>query len=105
LEADLLVISGDRERPYGALIEAQASDVQLVLIGGQPVLGTPDLMRLYWNDPELVEVSVASVVSMESTPKAIKLPNSASNASNLLSRLRSALVAQGTELAPLAESR
>jgi len=103
LQADLLVIPGDRKRPYQALIEAQASDVWLVLIGGQPVLGTLDLVRSYWNrnDPELSEVSV------DGMPKVVMLPmpDSSLSVSDLLSRLQGALISQGTELAPLSEGR
>jgi cytosine/adenosine deaminase-related metal-dependent hydrolase len=99
LQADLLVIVGDRQSPYRALIQAQASDVQLVLIGGQPLLGTPDLMRSYWDRGELSEFMV------DDKPKAIKLPHSAASLGDLRSRLHTALGAHGTELAPLTESR
>jgi 5-methylthioadenosine/S-adenosylhomocysteine deaminase len=105
LRADLLVISGDhndrndRKSPYQALIDAQASDVQLVLIGGQPVVGARDIMRSYWNPLDLSEFSV------DGMPKAIRLPNSSSSLSDLVTRLQTALITRGTELAPLTESR
>jgi cytosine/adenosine deaminase-related metal-dependent hydrolase len=41
--ADLTVISGDRKKPYRALIDAQAQQVRLVTVGGKLQYGDPDL--------------------------------------------------------------
>jgi cytosine/adenosine deaminase-related metal-dependent hydrolase len=99
LFADLLVISGDRENPYRALTQAQAGDVQLVLIGGQPIYGTPALIELFWKASELNEMNVGGKT------KEIRMPTSSVSFSNLVSELQAALAAQGTSLAPLTESR
>ena len=97
LYADLLIIRGNREDPYRALIQAQAGDVQLVLIGGQPIYGAPAFMEMFWTAPELDQVNV------DSQPKMVRLPQG--RFSELASELQSVLASQGTSLAPLTESR
>lgn len=42
--ADILVIAGQPEDPYGALIQAKETAIQLVLINGTARYGTPELM-------------------------------------------------------------
>jgi len=99
LFADLLIISGDRNNPYRALIQAQAGDVQLVLIGGQPLYGAPTLMQMFWKASELNKVLI------DGNPKMIRMPNSSMSISDLIAALQGALLSQGTSLAPLTESR
>jgi hypothetical protein len=43
--AVLVVVRGDRSRPYGTLVDARPQDVELVLIGGQPYYGSPALLQ------------------------------------------------------------
>jgi 5-methylthioadenosine/S-adenosylhomocysteine deaminase len=95
LYADLLVIFGDRNDPNRALIQAQAGDVQLVFIGGQPIYGAPNFMESFWNISELNEVNVDGVTKM------VKMPNSAMSISDLISKLQAALASQGINLAPI----
>jgi cytosine/adenosine deaminase-related metal-dependent hydrolase len=97
--ADLLVISGDRDHPYRALIEAEASDVQLVLIGGEPLYGTPALMAGFW------DTSGLSIADVDGQSKMIKMPDSSVSFDDLVSKLQAALTSFGTSLAPLTESR
>ncbi len=98
LYADLLVISGDRDHPYGALIQAQTGDVQLVVIGGQPIFGAPALMETFWNASELSQMEIAG------KPRMVRMPNPSVNFSDLESRLQTDLAAQGISLAPVIES-
>ena len=95
LYADLIVISGNRNDPYQALIQAQAGDVQLILIGGQPIYGTPNFMEFFWHRSELNEISV------DGTLKMVQMPNSSMNISELESKLQAILASQGTDLAPI----
>ena len=95
LFADLLVISGDRADPYHALIQAQPADVQLVLIGGQPLYGAPGLMASFWKSSDL------NALTVDGQPKMVKMPASAANLNDLETKLQSALAAQGASLAPL----
>jgi len=99
LFADLLVISGDRDNPYPALVQAQAGDVQLVLIGGQPIYGIPAFMDMFWKVSDLNEVNI------DGKPKMIRMPNSSVSFDKLVSDLQIILTLQGTHLAPLTESR
>ena len=42
--ADLAVFSGDRTRPYRALLDAHAQDVRLVIVGGRAIYGDAPLL-------------------------------------------------------------
>jgi cytosine/adenosine deaminase-related metal-dependent hydrolase len=42
--ADIFLVRGDSTDPYTALVHAKIEDVQLVMIGGIAMYGTPDLM-------------------------------------------------------------
>lgn len=43
--ADLIVVAARKDDPYRNLIEATEADVELVVVGGEPRLGTPARMR------------------------------------------------------------
>ena len=43
--ADLVVVRGNPQRPYQSLVDAKVQDVQLVMIGGQPHYGAPEIMN------------------------------------------------------------
>jgi 5-methylthioadenosine/S-adenosylhomocysteine deaminase len=45
LSADLLVIRGDGKAPYRSLLEAGPEGVRLVIVGGTPLYGEPELVR------------------------------------------------------------
>lgn len=45
LYADLLVLQNGGQETYSAIVHAKLSDVELVIIGGEPVYGNPELMR------------------------------------------------------------
>ena len=44
LYADLLVIRSKGKDPYQALLHSDPTDVRLVIVGGAPLYGDPDLM-------------------------------------------------------------
>lgn len=97
LRADLLVISGDHNNPYRALIEATPADVQLVMIGGVPVYGDAHDMNSFWADADLQQIQVGDVSKMLASPAANF------TFADVITRLVAALEAQGTTLAPLIE--
>jgi 5-methylthioadenosine/S-adenosylhomocysteine deaminase len=49
--ADLVVVAGLSGDPYELLLQARASSVTLVVIGGVPRVGQPQLMRRFWDVP------------------------------------------------------
>jgi 5-methylthioadenosine/S-adenosylhomocysteine deaminase len=49
--ADLVVVHGLSGDPYHLLLQARESAVTLVVIGGVPRLGQPQLMRRFWDVP------------------------------------------------------
>ena len=97
LRADILVLGGDHNDPYAAVVRAGARDVQLVLIGGVPFYGDRELMSWFWNPGDLEEVSLPGGAKTLATPAAGIV------VSELAARLGSALQAAGTTLAPLVE--
>lgn len=95
LYADLLIIAGDASQPYRALIEADASDVQLVLINGFPLYGSLSNMEQFWESSEFITLEILGQT------KAILLPDFAST----VDTLKVVLLSEGVQLAPLAETR
>lgn len=55
--ADLVVVDGRRDDPYEQLLEARETTVALVVIGGTPRVGQRRLMRRFWPDHDLVDVT------------------------------------------------
>ncbi len=106
--ADLLVIKGNPAAPYRSLVEAKVQDVQLVLIGGQPYYGSPDLMRTLGqaSDSEEIDVCGARKSLHLAQPDAAQDPLSITWA-ELQARLTRAMSAlePPTKLAPLAHCR
>jgi 5-methylthioadenosine/S-adenosylhomocysteine deaminase len=97
LRADLLVISGDRNDPYAAVVGANPADVQLVLIEGVPLYGNRTFMQSFWAPADLEEISLPG------TPKTLATPAAAIVVAGLAARLQAALQAEGTSLASLTE--
>jgi 5-methylthioadenosine/S-adenosylhomocysteine deaminase len=97
LRADLVVIEGRHHDPYAAIVEASAEDVQLILIDGVPLYGDRTLMEHFWDRRALEKIRLPGGV------KALATPAAAVVAGDVASRLRPALEAEGTSLAPLAE--
>jgi 5-methylthioadenosine/S-adenosylhomocysteine deaminase len=98
LRADLLVIPDDDD-PYRQLIQADASDVRLVLIGGVPVYGDPEAMRAFWDAAQLETIDTGR------NDKALASPAVPFRFAEVVSGLKAALQAEGSSLAPLTESK
>ncbi len=99
LHADLLVIDGDHNDPYRAVIEAGPTDVRLVLIEGVPLYGDPRLMMRFWELLDLEEMLLSGAGKSLATPAAgVKV-------ADLAARLEGALKGEGTSLAPLTAAR
>ena len=94
LRADLVVLRGDPHRPWLSAVEADSADVELVIVAGEPLYGTPHLMRRFWPRSELVTIEIAG------ESRALRLPGFGA----LRNRLREALADYGLEPAPLAEA-
>jgi hypothetical protein len=97
LRADLLVIDGDHNQPYAALVAASSADVELVLVDGVPLYGDLALMEHFWERSELEEIALPNGSKTLATPAAGLI------VSEIETRLQPALEAEGTFLAPLAE--
>lgn len=54
--ADLMVVRGASGDPYGRLIDANETDVRLVLVGGVPRFGVPSLMKQLAPSGESVKI-------------------------------------------------
>jgi hypothetical protein len=50
-KADLVVVAGDRARPYDALLAATPAELRLVMVGGVPLYGEPGLSALAPPEP------------------------------------------------------
>jgi len=98
LRADLLVVSGDLNDPYGAVVGATAGDVQLVMIGGVPLYGERGLLAPFWAQSDLEKIALPGA------PKVLASPAAGLSVSQVAARLTAALLAHGTVLAPLTES-
>ncbi len=97
LRADLLVIDGDDDDPYRAVIDAEPADVRLVLIEGVPMYGARPAMASFWESADL------EVISLPDEEKALAAPAALVDVPAIAARLATALKAEGTSLAPLAE--
>ena len=97
LRADLLVIAGDPDNPYGAVLDASPADVHMVLIEGVPLYGNRTFMQSIWAPADLEQISLPD------GPKSLATPAAGIVVASLASRLQAALQAEGTSLAPLTE--
>ncbi len=95
LHADLLIIQGDKHHPYRALIEADPSDVQLVMVNGIPMYGSLDNMELFWKSSKFTTLEILG------QSKAILGPGF----SSIIESLKIALLSENVQLAPLVEAR
>jgi 5-methylthioadenosine/S-adenosylhomocysteine deaminase len=99
LYADLLVISGKHSNPYRALIQARPADVELVMIGGAALYGSPETIKKLWADKDLEDIVVGGEKSK------LRTPSPADSFRGTESRLQEALRQHGVALAPLVEEK
>jgi 5-methylthioadenosine/S-adenosylhomocysteine deaminase len=97
LRADLLVIAGDPDDPYGAVLGASPGDVQMLLIDGVPLYGDRTFMQNLWAPADLEQISLPD------GNKTLATPAAAIVVATLAGRLQAALQAEGMSLAPLME--
>ena len=98
LRADIVVINGDHNNPYRAVIDATAGNVDLVFINGVPLYGDRIFMKHFWDESELEEIKSPEATKTLATPAVNFL------VSDIENRLQLALEAEGTSLAPLTEA-
>lgn len=95
LRADILVIKSENENPHRGVIDASAAEVQLVFVDGVPLYGDRQLMKQFWNQTQLEEISLPGITKSLATP--------ATNivVANIEQRLKLALQGEGIALASL----
>jgi hypothetical protein len=98
MRADLLVVTGDQNRAFRAVIDADPANVQLVIIGGVPVYGALTFLKRFWAATGLEEIRLPG------GPKVLATAASGFLVSAVAERLTNAMAIQGTFLAPLIES-
>jgi hypothetical protein len=98
LRADLVVINGDHNNPYRAVIDATAANVDLVFVNGVPLYGDRIFMKHFWDESELEELELPEATKTLATPAVNFL------LSDIENRLQIALQGEGTSLAPLTEA-
>lgn len=97
LRADILVINGNHNNPYHEVVNATVADVELVFIAGVPLYGDRTFMERFWKRSELEEIKLPEITKTIATPAANLV------VADIEKRLQSALIAEGTSLAPLTE--
>ena len=60
LKADLLIIDGDPDKPYDALLAATPNEVRLVLVGGVPLYGDGALKSLGPANPGCEDLGICT---------------------------------------------
>jgi hypothetical protein len=98
LRADVVVLRGDANNPYGSVLRATPREVQLVLIDGVPLYGDGTLMQKFWGANDLERIGIANAT------KALATRAAGVSAAGLAAGLQPALEAEGTSLAPLTEA-
>jgi 5-methylthioadenosine/S-adenosylhomocysteine deaminase len=99
LRADLLVVKGDEDDPFRAVTSAAPEDIQIMFIDGVPLYGDRNLMGRLWPSDALEEIP------LREGSKVLASPAAGFVFSDVVARLRLALSAEGTSLAPLTEPR
>jgi 5-methylthioadenosine/S-adenosylhomocysteine deaminase len=108
--ADLVLIHADSRaaRPglpatvYRALIDATEGDVQLVMVGGDPLAGRPDLLAaLKPGDFELVECAAGGYQKAIDVTTTASVPEGTQTLAHLSAQLRRGLAALGGDNPPI----
>jgi 5-methylthioadenosine/S-adenosylhomocysteine deaminase len=102
LYADLLLIRKDSDDPYQALLHATPNQVRLVVIGGVPVYGDPDLMKKLLPGRLLETVVVCGQSKALYIEPINGIPETQKSFKQISEELESKLSAWGTSLAELA---
>ena len=100
--ADLLLIRRKGTDANRALLYASPADVRLVVIGGVPIYGDPDLMDRLLPQPELERLTVCGVPKKLYIKPQPGIPETAKTFKQISGELQSKLSEWGTSLAELA---
>lgn len=103
LYADLLLLKRKGSDPYQALISATPSDIRLVVVGGTPVYGDPDLMNKLLPGRHLDSLNVCGEEkALYLDSQSLSTGLSSKSWSDTSKKLSAALQEWNTDLAPLA---
>ena len=100
--ADLLLIRRNASDAYQALLHASPADVRLVMIGGVPTYGDPDLMDSLLPRHELERLTVCGVPKKLYIKPQQGIPETAKTFKQIFGELQAKLSEWGTSLAELA---
>jgi len=104
LYADILVLQSGGQEAYSAIVHAKLSDVAVVIIGGEPVYGNPELMRKLAPKDKLESLTVCKGHQALSFESETRLQGATAEPWNhTRDRLEEVLQQWGTHLAPLEE--
>ena len=104
--ADILVLHGNENENdgYTTIVHATPSDVELVIIGGEPVYGKPEMMKELVPKHQLETIAICKVPKAVDFESEIRLQGTTPEPWNRTqNRLDEALQEWGTHLAPLDE--
>ena len=102
--ADVLVLQSNEKDAYAAIVHARPSDVELVIIGGDPVYGNPELMKGLVPKDQLEILAVCKVRQSFYFGSETRLQGTTPETWNhVRDRLEEGLQEWGTYLAPLDE--
>ncbi len=104
LEADILVISGDRSQPYRTIIESDTTQIQLVLLSGKGLFGELSLMEKFaLNDfCEAIEVCGNNRrICIQTTDNASDSSKFYQTLDQIAEKLYQGMTEQGSSLYPL----
>lgn len=102
LYADILVLRSSGQEAYSAIVHAKPSDVELVIIGGEPVYGNPELMRALVPKHQLEILTICTIHKALDFESETRLQGTTPEPWNhIRDRLNEGLQEWGTLLAPL----
>jgi cytosine/adenosine deaminase-related metal-dependent hydrolase len=102
LYADLLLIRKSSSDPYQALLHASPNQVRLVVIGGAPVYGDPDLMKQLLPRRQLETITVCGEPKVLYIEPIRGIPETQKTFKQISQELESKLSSWGTSLSELA---
>ena len=102
--ADVLVLRRVEKDAYEAILHATPADVELVMVGGEPVYGDAAVMKKVLPAGQLETIPICGATKAISFGSEARLQHSAPKPwKDTVNALSAALEKQGTSLAPLAE--
>lgn len=97
MAADLIVLPRKGDDPLQALVNSDPAGIELAVVGGHALLGSPDYMHRLHPGKELETITVCN------QQKALDVREDVGEFAAIEGRLKSALQSLGTSLAPLSE--